>query len=144
MSKPAFDLPDPEGHEIVQRLLAAERALRAHFESSAADVGLSVTHAQTLLSLEQPRRMREVAHDMRCEPSHVTGIADALEADGYLRRETDPADRRAKRLVLTPRGRRLRDRMVHRLNENAPIISTLDLGQRTQLLELLRAAQAVG
>ncbi|UGT57097.1 MarR family winged helix-turn-helix transcriptional regulator [Nocardia asteroides] len=141
MTDAPFDIPDPEGHEIVQRLLAAEVALRVHFETSAAALGLSVTQAQTLLSLEQPRRMGEVADDLRCEPSHVTGIADTLAAEGYLRRETDPADRRAKRLVLTAGGRRLRDSLMHRLVDDAPIISVLAPDQRRELLSLLRIAQ---
>lgn len=35
----------------------------------------------------------------------MTQIADDLEQLGYVTREPDPADRRAKRIVYTERGR---------------------------------------
>ncbi|MFB9208726.1 MarR family winged helix-turn-helix transcriptional regulator [Nonomuraea spiralis] len=141
MAEPDIDWPDPEGQEIVERLFAADAALRAHFDETAAAVGLTVPQAHTLLQLGQPRRMGHVAGQLHCEPSHVTGIADALEQGGFLRREPDPDDRRAKRLVLTEPGQDLRGRLLTRLFEKAPIISVLDADQRTALLSLLRTAQ---
>ncbi|MFF4778777.1 MarR family winged helix-turn-helix transcriptional regulator [Microtetraspora fusca] len=138
-----IEWPDPEGQEIVERLFAVSMALRAHFEETATDVGLTVPQAHTLIHLQEPQRMGEVAAHLRCEPSHVTAIADSLERCGFLRREPDPEDRRAKRLLLTHRGQQLRDRLLARLFERAPIISVLDAGQRTELLSLLRTAQSV-
>src|SRR5918994_1283926 len=43
---------------------------------------------------------------------NLTGIADRLEAEGFVRREQDKADRRIVRVVLTPKGRRLVDRVA--------------------------------
>ncbi|MFF4414561.1 MarR family winged helix-turn-helix transcriptional regulator [Streptosporangium sp. NPDC001559] len=137
-----IEWPDPEGQEIVERLFAVAAALRVNFEETAAHVGLTVPQAQTLIHLQEPQRMGGVAAHLRCEPSHVTAIADSLERSGFLRREPDPEDRRAKRLLLTSRGQQLRDRLLARLFENAPIISVLDAGQRTELLSLLRTAQS--
>ncbi|MFF4195516.1 MarR family winged helix-turn-helix transcriptional regulator [Nonomuraea sp. NPDC001831] len=142
MAELEIDWPDPEGQEIVERLFAADAALRAHFDETAAAVGLTVPQAHTLLQLGQPLRMGQIAGQLHCEPSHVTGIADALEQCGFLRREPDPADRRAKRLVLTESGQELRGRLLARLFERAPIISVLDDDQRTALLSLLRLAQS--
>ncbi|MGV9326421.1 MarR family winged helix-turn-helix transcriptional regulator [Streptosporangium sandarakinum] len=135
------DWPDPEGQEIVERLFAADAALRAHFEKTAAAVELTVPQAHTLVQLGQPLRMGQIAGQLHCEPSHVTGIADTLEQGGFVRREPDPDDRRAKRLVLTASGEELRSRLLVRLFEKAPIISVLDADQRTVLLSLLRLAQ---
>lgn len=56
-----IEWPDPEGQEIVERLFAVEAALRAHFEQVAADVGLTVPQAHTLIQLEEPQRMGKVA-----------------------------------------------------------------------------------
>ncbi|WP_067133817.1 MarR family winged helix-turn-helix transcriptional regulator [Microtetraspora malaysiensis] len=137
-----IEWPDPEGQEIVERLFAVAVALRVHFEETAADVGLTVPQAHTLIHLQEPQRMGEVAAYLRCEPSHVTAIADSLERCGLLRREPDPEDRRAKRLLLTSSGQQLRDRLVARLFESAPIISVLDADQRIELLSLLRTAQS--
>ncbi|SEM93772.1 MarR family winged helix-turn-helix transcriptional regulator [Nonomuraea pusilla] len=144
MAEPSIDWPDPEGQEIVERLFAADAALRAHFEETAAAVGLTVPQAHTMLQLGQPLRMGQIAGQLHCEPSHVTGIADALEQCGFLRREPDPDDRRAKRLVLTASGQDLRGRLLAYLFERAPIISVLNPDQRTALLSLLRLAQSTG
>ncbi|WP_283136559.1 MarR family winged helix-turn-helix transcriptional regulator [Rhizohabitans arisaemae] len=133
--------PDPEGQEIVERLLAVESALRLHFERTAAEFGLTIPQAQTLVLLPAPQRMGELAGQLGCEPSHVTGIADLLEECGYVRREPDPEDRRAKRLTLTDTGLDIRDRLLGRLFDGAPVVSVLDADQRAQLLALLRIAQ---
>jgi MarR family transcriptional regulator, organic hydroperoxide resistance regulator len=142
VSETSIEWPDPEGQEIVERLFAADAALRAHFEDTAVAIGLSVPQAHILIQLQEPQRMGLVAGQLRCEPSHVTGLADALEKCGFLRREPDPDDRRAKRLTLTARGKELRDRLLSRLFDTAPIISVLDAEQRAGLLVLLRIAQS--
>ncbi|MGV9771775.1 MarR family winged helix-turn-helix transcriptional regulator [Streptosporangium sp. NPDC003464] len=137
-----IEWPDPEGQEIVERLFAADAALRAHFEQVVAVVGLTVPQAHTLIQLQEPQRMGMLAGHLHCEPSHVTAIADSLEQCGFLRREPDPDDRRAKRLTLTTSGQELRGRLLNRLFEGAPIISVLDADQRANLLSMLRTAQS--
>jgi MarR family transcriptional regulator, transcriptional regulator for hemolysin len=42
------------------------------------------------------------------------GLLDRLEAAGYIERRADPADRRAKRIVMTPKGEDVLDRMQER------------------------------
>lgn len=42
------------------------------------------------------------------DPAAVTGLLDRLEAAGLVRRDDDPLDRRAWRVVLTDAGRALR------------------------------------
>jgi len=48
----------------------------------------------------------EVSRRMMVSNGNVTGIAARLVAEGLVARRTDPADRRAGTLRLTPRGRR--------------------------------------
>ncbi|WP_143121530.1 MarR family winged helix-turn-helix transcriptional regulator [Saccharopolyspora antimicrobica] len=127
--------------ELMMLLLGVLARLREHLDSAADDVGLSLPQAHTLLRLEQPQRMGELAGALHCEPSHVTAIADLLEASDLLERQSDPADRRAKRLVLTAKGTKLRERLLARLGEGFPVASELDAGQRDVLAELLREAR---
>ena len=61
--------------------------------------------------------MGEIAEELRCDPSNVTGIADALEARGLARRRPSEADRRVKALELTAKGERLRQRAMGELSE---------------------------
>jgi DNA-binding MarR family transcriptional regulator len=54
-------------------------------------------------------------------PSAVTEIVEGLERDGFVRRESDLADRRAVRVALTADGRRLIQRY-----ENAAALALAD------------------
>ena len=50
--------------------------------------------------------MNELSARMMVTGGNVTGITDALEREGLVVREADPADRRAWRVRLTSAGRR--------------------------------------
>lgn len=53
------------------------------------------------------RRPTELAAQMQITKQSVNGLLGQLEALGYLTREPDPDDGRARVVRLTPRGRRL-------------------------------------
>jgi len=72
------------------------------------DAGLSFVEYTVLswLSMKPGRaaRMSEIAGLANVRLSHLTRIADRLEARGWLRREPDPADGRATLATLTDVG----------------------------------------
>ena len=49
----------------------------------------------------------ELSRRLLVTAGNLTGIVDRLHAEGLVRRAVHPADRRAFRLTLTPKGRRL-------------------------------------
>ena len=51
-------------------------------------------------------KMSELSRRLMVTSGNVTGIADQLERDGWLTRESDSGDRRATRLRLTDSGRK--------------------------------------
>lgn len=53
---------------------------------------------------ERERSLRELADELRMTSPGALKIVDDMEAHGYLTREDDRTDRRAKRLRLTARG----------------------------------------
>ena len=57
-------------------------------------------------------RMTELSRRLMVTSGNVTRITDQLVAEGLVRREPDPEDRRAFVVKLTPAGRRLFDRMA--------------------------------
>lgn len=61
------------------------------------------------LSTDQGRRLTDIGAELLCVKSTITRLVDRLEADGLVRRTPDPDDRRAQRLLLTPRGVIVRD-----------------------------------
>ncbi|MDL9978193.1 MarR family winged helix-turn-helix transcriptional regulator [Microbacterium sp. ASV49] len=49
-------------------------------------------------------RLTDLARGAGMTPQAMGEVVDELEELGYVRREPDPADRRAKRVMLTPLG----------------------------------------
>jgi DNA-binding MarR family transcriptional regulator len=64
-----------------------------------------------------PRSAARLGHDIGLDRSVVSRHADRLQSAGLLRREPDPADKRASLLVLTGEGERVVVRMRARLAE---------------------------
>ncbi|MEP9354297.1 MarR family transcriptional regulator [Xanthobacter sp. KR7-65] len=69
-----------------------------------AGLGLTSGEARALAHINLHRGLRQsaLAEKMSVEPMTLVGFLDRLEALGLVTRETDPSDRRAKIVVLTP------------------------------------------
>lgn len=59
-----------------------------------------------MLAAIGPRSQQVLSEELRIDRSVMVGIADELEKAGYVRRERDPADRRAYAVTITAPGRR--------------------------------------
>ena len=83
-------------------------------------------------------KMSELSRRLMVTSGNVTGIADQLERDGWLTRESDSDDRRATRLRLTASGRE-RFRVMARVHETwiIELMSSLDSTEQRELQRLL-------
>jgi DNA-binding MarR family transcriptional regulator len=76
-----------------------------------ANAALGLTPARTHLLWELGQRgpvpQRVLADALKVTPRAVTGLVDALVAQGLVTREAHPTDRRATLVTLTPRGETL-------------------------------------
>jgi len=107
---------------------AAIHALR-HVRREDPSSGLSAARlsALSVLVFGGPRTLGELAAAEHVRPATMTRIVQALEQDGLVRREADPADRRVSRLTATPRGERVMWRGRARRVENlAALLERLD------------------
>ena len=91
---------------------------------------------------EAPMRQNELAASLSLDGSSVVRLLDALENSGLVERCEDRADRRAKSLVLTPRGRRTVDQ-VERVSQDIRDLvlgeaPDEDLARSLRLLETVR------
>lgn len=129
-------------------LLAQSRALssklfmvvdraRSDFASIAETLDLTALQARTVLWLEHPSPMRDLADHLGCDASNVTGLADRLEKRGVIQRVPSQGDRRVKHLQLTKEGSRLRARLVRRVAAGSTVTARLDAEEREQLSGLL-------
>ena len=91
---------------------------------------------------ETPMRQNELAASLSLDGSSVVRLLDALENSGLIERCEDRADRRAKSLVLTSRGRRTVDQ-VERVSQDIreAVLGEIpdeDLACALRLLETVR------
>lgn len=92
------------------------------------------------LALAGPLTIGEAALHLRRAQSVVSEIVSHLQHQGFLERETDPADRRRTLIWLTPAGQAAlhRQREVLSTDLLAPALARLPAGQAAALLTALR------
>jgi DNA-binding MarR family transcriptional regulator len=94
--------------EVFDRLL--EVSVLLHADTARAFVGTGLTTSRTHLLWELrrlgPSTQQTLASALKVTPRNVTGLVDALESHGYLKRHPHPTDRRALQVSLTDLGHR--------------------------------------
>ena len=84
---------------------------------------------------------QQIGTAMGIDPSTMVALIDELERAGLAKRRPHPNDRRAREVVITPKGRRAveRGRALAREVED-DVLQGLTSAERRQLLKLLRRA----
>jgi MarR family transcriptional regulator, organic hydroperoxide resistance regulator len=124
---------------LLQRISFSQRP---RFMAIVREFDLVPPHLIALQALDRPLPMGELARLLGCDSSNVTWITDRLESRGLVERRAAEHDRRVKLLVLTPKGRRLRQRIEARLSEPPPLIEALSEEDQRALRDILRRVAA--
>ncbi len=96
-----------------------------------------------LLNAEYGQRLMTLSDRMLCARSTITRLIDQMEAAHLVHRITDPEDRRAQRVALTPQGVELRARaMAAHENSLTQRFCFLDESEQRQFLSLLEKMRA--
>jgi DNA-binding MarR family transcriptional regulator len=84
---------------------------------------------------------QEIGAAIGIDPSTMVALIDELERAGLAKRRPHPSDRRAREVVITPKGRRTteRGRDLAREVEDA-VLQGLGAEERRRLIKLLRKA----
>ena len=123
------DLLDALGGLIARLLAEGERLAK--------DCGVPTFFIKALHLIDGPLAMKELGQRMHCDPSFVTNIADMLEKRGLAVRESDPADRRVKRLVLTSAGVKMKQQVERAMLDRSPWRQALTPEERATLIALI-------
>lgn len=99
--------PAPAEPELLGEILELGRQISHQLIVVSDAHGLTPQQVVMLRLLREPRAMRDIAAEMCCDPSNVTGLIDRMEARGLVARTPGPGDRRVKLLSLTAEGRAL-------------------------------------
>jgi DNA-binding MarR family transcriptional regulator len=85
------------------------RRLRARFGTSLA----RFDYMAQLYRFRDGLKMKALSRHLMVTGGNITGLTDELEREELVQRESDPADRRAWLVKLTPKGRRTFEAMAH-------------------------------
>ena len=95
--------------QLVSQLIETSRLLRNHINQRAKDRGTTRAQWIVLFRLRQQEGLMQVdlADVLELQPISLVRLLDRLVEQKLLERRADPNDRRANRLFLTAKGRRL-------------------------------------
>ena len=133
--------PAPDTAAILDQLGRLLRELTRL--TGGADDGPAMTATQRIALIELSEsdgvRLNDLAERMGTSAPTASRAVEVLDELGFVARATDPADRRAVRLELTPAGRQLVD---HRKERAAvafePAVAALSASDRARVLALFR------
>jgi DNA-binding MarR family transcriptional regulator len=116
--------------------------LRMHrlLDRRMAQGGASLARTKLLMFVDKegPARAVDIAEIFGLAPRTVTEALDALERDGFIRRDPDKADRRVKRVSITEEGRRAMTATEPlRLKLTEQIFGVLDEEERASLQRIV-------
>lgn len=130
---------------VFDQLLEVSVLLQADMARSMSEVGLTVTKTHLLWQVQRngPSTQRRLATDLGVSPRHVTGLVDALELDGFARRQPHPHDRRAFLVGLTAQGEATMAQMKEQRREAAEeLVADLDVAAVDRLRKSLAVVLA--
>jgi DNA-binding MarR family transcriptional regulator len=140
-SDPSLDIP----HRELLQLSARFSQLFLRWLDSRPPGGLTYPRLRVLEALhcQGPAKMKTLADALGLSARNLTAVADALEAEGLLRRVAHPSDRRATLLELTDAGLAAADcSLVPRLVQISRVFDELSPSERDNLRATLAALVA--
>ena len=109
------------------------------------DLNAHQINTLVLLDYYGPSRMGALARRLGSKLSHTSNIVDQMVCEGYLRRNTDPKDRRVVICELTARGRKTTEKFAQlagiRAKKVAEKWDLAQFGSVVESLELLWRAE---
>ena len=99
--------------DFLSPLHKASRQISVYLETHTREVGVSPAegHVLTYLRSYAPAPIGDLVRVFGLKQSTLTSMLDRLQDSGFVRRETNPADRRSFLVQLSEEGRVLADRL---------------------------------
>jgi MarR family transcriptional regulator, transcriptional regulator for hemolysin len=127
---------DPLGRQLVFTAKAVREAFEDALEKAGGSLGTWVV--LSALSDEGVISQSALASHVHLEGATITHHIDRLEQQGLVRRQMDPADRRVRRLELTPAGERLHESLLASMRQfERRLLAGVSDAERAQLRETL-------
>jgi len=104
-------IDDPGRRRLPPLLRRCWYGLNQAFRKRLAELGLTPNQFTVLRWLEEDEgggvRQQTICTRMASDPNTIAALVERMQSDGLIRRKVDPADRRARLISTTPKGRRI-------------------------------------
>jgi DNA-binding MarR family transcriptional regulator len=132
---------DRDGDDVWSLLTEFALSMRHWWISTCYSLDLTPVQGMALRTLDpaSPVAMSALADTLACDASNVTGVVDKMEARGLIARQGAENDRRVKVLVVTEKGRQLRQDLLVRAAKAPPEIAAMPKQTRSMLAAGLRS-----
>jgi len=130
---------------FVDRLLQITDLFQRDMARAFEGTGLTTARVHLLWVLQHagPSTQQSLARLCEVSPRNITGLVDALEKSGHVRRSAHPTDRRAVLVELTPTAVETMTRMQEEHEQlNATLLSAIDPADRPAVERGLSAVVA--
>jgi MarR family transcriptional regulator for hemolysin len=135
----------PLEREVAFNINDVARLLKTYADQRARDFGMTRAQWAVLARVERSEGLKqcELADTLDLQPITLTRLIDRLCNGGLIERRSDPDDRRAKRLYLTPAARPVLDALT-RLGQDimATVLAGIEPAAVEQLLAHLLTLKA--
>jgi DNA-binding MarR family transcriptional regulator len=124
---------------LVDQLIGLGPVVTGIIKGVVDEVGLTESQANLLWLIPadaSPVPLKQLAVRLHCDPSNVTLLSVKLEERGLARRARHPDDGRVRTLVLTPAGRKVRQRLLTNAYARSPF-GALSEKEQSQLHSLM-------
>jgi len=126
--------------KLISLMFLIGRQMKEEMKEHAGKNGYSWLHFETLRYINDEGKplMRDVAAHFSITPPAATLLVDGLVQNKTLRRIVDPKDRRAIRVALTPKGKKiLAGGIKQRLKKIKEVFSVLNGKEHAELVRIL-------
>src|SRR5215467_3650027 len=102
--------------------------------------GLTPNDSRALMALERKtgQTMGTLAQQWECDPANATWVVDRLERLGYAARQPSPTDRRAKLVVLTSQGTKVKAAIIREFYAPPAALLTLEVSELQEIKRLFQ------
>jgi DNA-binding MarR family transcriptional regulator len=141
--------PPATEEDLIDALVRASFEVMAVLTRIGAEHDLSLTQLRVLAILRDRRvRMSDLAEYLGLDKSTISGLVDRAEKRGLLRREPNPADKRAVDVLVTAAGSELAARGATLIAQSLSVMTGRLTGAEirivTDLLERMMRSPASG
>lgn len=130
----------------VTSVMRAQQILLGRLNEALEPFGLTFARYEALLLLHFSRAgalpLGKMGDRLQVHPASVTNLVNGLEADGYVRRDPHPSDRRTTLAAITPLGRQIAERATAAMHQIRFGTAPLGDAQLDAITDALRSARS--